>query len=64
MHHTLAYSDGDSVTLTAVHQGDSYSQTHCIRSCQGSGRHSESQADAVAGGDPRRSRLTIPDRNL
>ena len=64
MHYALAHSDGDSVTHTSVHQGDSYSQTNCIRNRQGSGRHSESQAGAVAGGDPGRSRLTIPDRNL
>jgi hypothetical protein len=64
VHHALAHSHGDSVTLTPVHQGDGYTQTNGIRSRQGSGRHGESQAGAVANGDPGRSRLTIPDRNL
>ncbi len=64
MHHALAYSHSDSVTLTAVHQSDGYPQTNGIRSRKGSGRESEPQADAVADGDRRGSRLTIPDRNL
>ena len=64
MHHAIAHSHGDSVTLTPVHQGDRYTQANGIGSRQGSGRHSESQDDAVANGDPGRSRLTIPDRNL
>lgn len=64
MHHAVAHSHGDSVTLTPVHQGDGHTQTNGIRGRQGSGRHGESQADAVPNADPGRSRLTIPDRNL
>lgn len=64
MHHALAHSDGDSVSLTAVHQSDGDPETNGIRGRKGSGRESEPQADAVADGDCRGSRLTIPDRNL
>jgi hypothetical protein len=64
VHHALAHSYGDSVTITAVHQSVGYSETNGIRGRKGSGRESEPQADAVADCDRRGSRLTIPDRNL